>query len=42
MTMVFIPEYWQKYYEELIDRGQVDPDTLKTIPSHKEKISQIS
>ena len=40
--MAFIPEHWRNYYEKLIDRGWIDPDTLKTIPSHKEKISQIS
>ena len=38
--MVYIPNKWIEYWKKSVDRGWVDPDTLKPIPDRK-NISEI-
>ena len=36
-----IPEHWRNYYEKLIDRGWIDPDTLKPVENFNGKFKEI-
>ena len=39
--MTEIPEHWRHYYEKLIDRGWIDPDTLKPIVNVSGEVKSI-